>query len=177
MVLLAPRGVGQLPSLMSLALGTASLALLVALSATWGAFVRTIPSKKPERPPYDDKKLWQALVDLEEQLGQVRGPVADIESWRDDLTIAVANGISHVDRAENRVKSTVKRARAELQKHGLEWEGLEAEHNDLRSRDGEGSLPEPMQPVSAGVEPSLPTSILGVPGSFSPNDVLSLSPE
>lgn len=160
---------------MSLALGIASVALLVAIVAAWRAFLWSPDGERGVGPPYDDGKIWEAMVALENQVLEVRGPVADIELWKNDLNLAVAQGIAHVDRAENRIRSTVKRARKELESHGLEWAGLEAEATDLREADGGGGTESELPTVPENVEPRGPTTIPGVPGVFSAEDVMAFS--
>jgi len=61
------------------------------------------------------------------------------------ITLATAEGIERVDRAERRIRSTVKRARKELADNGFESAGLEAENAEIRLLDdlgsGEGGVP------------------------------------
>ena len=61
-----------------------------------------------------------------------------IETELQAVKVAVADGIEHVDRVETRIRGTVKRARKELQEHGLEVPGLEAEATTLSLLDGGG---------------------------------------
>jgi len=56
----------------------------------------------------------------------------------EQLTLAVAEGIERVDRAENRIKATIARARKQLKESGFESPGLDAEAHDLRLVDGTG---------------------------------------
>ncbi len=56
-----------------------------------------------------------------------------------NLTLAVAEGIAHVERAEARIRATVQRARAQLAEAGLESPALEAEGDQLHIFDEPGS--------------------------------------
>jgi len=75
------------------------------------------------------------------------------EDRLNSLTLAVAEGIQHVERAEARIRATVARARSQLREAGLpDTPGLEAEADSLRGSDGGRSEPAPVQPVRAPVE-------------------------
>jgi len=92
----------------------------------------------------------------------------DLESKVAEQTLAVAEGIERVDRAERRIKGTVKRARNELKARGLVDDGLEAEDQQIRDADGEGSDGGGLQPVpedvgQGGNLDEQPSSIPGVP--------------
>ena len=86
-----------------------------------------------------------------------------LEDRMEDLTLAVAEGIKHVERAENRIRATVSRARKELEEHGVQSPGLDAEYRELSVIDGgggpEGGMPEvhqsmvPAQSSVPGVSP------------------------
>jgi len=54
----------------------------------------------------------------------------------DQLGQAVVEGISNVERRENRIRATIGRARKELEAHGLESPAVEAEYRDLQAVDG-----------------------------------------
>lgn len=69
-----------------------------------------------------------------------------------ELTLAVANGIEHVDRAERRIKSTVKRAEEELAALGYEHDGVAAEAAELREQHAGGSGEQEVSPVHHRVE-------------------------
>lgn len=124
-----------------------------------------------------------AMTRLADQLDQARARIEEapdapmtgeglahllqrIESTEDrieDLTLAVAEGIKHVERAENRIRATVSRARKELEEVGVESPGLEAEYRELSLIDGgggqNGGMPEmhqnvvPAQSSVPGVSP------------------------
>ena len=77
------------------------------------------------------------------------------------LRAAVAEGIEHVDRVENRIRGTIKRARKELSERGLESPGLDAEVATLSLVDDQGGGAEAVPVVPAGVgEPQ--SSVPGV---------------
>lgn len=80
------------------------------------------------------------------------------EDRMNNLTLAVAEGISHVDRAEKRVRATVNRARKELRESGVESPGVEAEAAELRLIHGGLGEEEGMPPV--------PTSVVDPPANL-----------
>jgi len=71
-----------------------------------------------------------------------------LEARINHLTLAVAEGIQHVDRAERRIAGVVARSRKLLRESGLESPGLEAEAHDLRLLNGGGGEAEGVPPVS-----------------------------
>jgi len=73
------------------------------------------------------------------------------EDRLNNLTLAVAEGIQHVERAEYRIRATIQRARRELAESGAESAGLEAEARDLREVDGGRGLESGVPPVSTPV--------------------------
>jgi len=88
------------------------------------------------------------------EIGQL---FADMQTCR----AAVAEGIEHVERVENRIRGTIKRARKELHEGGVESPGLAAEVAGLSLVDGERGDTEAMPVVPAGVvEPQ--SSVPGV---------------
>ena len=62
----------------------------------------------------------------------------DLQAEMRDVKAAVAEGIEHVDRVENRIRATVKRARKELSEGGATSPGLEAEAADLLGEHAAG---------------------------------------
>lgn len=84
------------------------------------------------------------------------------------ITLATAEGIERVERAERRVRSTVKRARKELAAEGFESPALEAEDAELRLVDGGGGEDERMRPVREDVEPPGPPPGFAIPGNWTP---------
>lgn len=90
------------------------------------------------------------------------------ETRLNNLTLAVAEGIQHVERAEARIRATVGRARAELRAAGIESAGVEAEAASLQLVDGEGSgggsVPPVSQPLaeSVPIDDRLPSAIPGM---------------
>jgi hypothetical protein len=73
------------------------------------------------------------------------------------ITLAVAEGIQHVDRAEKRIRATVQRAQRELRESGEFHPGVEAEASQLRLVYGDGGDEGGMPPVRADVEGAQPT--------------------
>jgi hypothetical protein len=91
-----------------------------------------------------------------------------------ELTMAVAEGIQHVDRAERRVKATVARARKQLEEHGLESPGLEAEWAEVRDGNGDGGEERGVQPVreEVGGDPSRAIALGdSFPGAWTEGDL------
>lgn len=74
------------------------------------------------------------------------------EDRLNNVTLAVAEGIQHVERAEARIRATVGRARRELRDAGLASPGVEAEAAQLFLDDGTQGPREGVPPVRADVE-------------------------
>lgn len=104
----------------------------------------------PESPadPFDDTEIRSTLAEHASQLGE--------------FTLAIAHGIQHVDTASRRINATVARARKELSEHGLESPALEAEFEQLRLLDGEGSEEIELPPVPQEMGGAQASSIRGV---------------
>lgn len=102
--------------------------------------------------------------------------VSGYDARLNHLTLAVAEGIQHVERAENRIRATVRRAREELLDAGFEPSpGLEAEARELRLVDGEGSARRELPAVRAEVEDDGElVAIPGVPGRVTRGQLRSL---
>jgi len=73
--------------------------------------------------------------------------VEDLSGDLASLKLAVAEGIERVDRAERRIRASVRRARKELLERGLVDDGLEAEDAQLREADGDGGDDDGLQLV------------------------------
>lgn len=123
------------------------------------------------RPSYDPVQLVSAHEDLDGRHSELFARVVQLEAEGDDvlksvkdLTLAVAEGIERVTRAEKRIAKTVQRARAELKARGLEDPGLEAEDHELREFDGERGAEGGLRIVPGEVDPPTPeaSSIKGV---------------
>lgn len=74
-----------------------------------------------------------------------------IEQTLKEMTFAVSEGIERVDRAERRIKQTIKRARKELAEHGFQSPGLEAESAEIQSVDGGGGETHGVHTLQEGV--------------------------
>lgn len=77
-----------------------------------------------------------------------------------DLTLAVSEGIAHVDRSERRVRAVVQSAKARMERAGYIDPGLEAEDQALLELDVADGREERLPPVSEG----LAGGWAGVPG-------------
>ncbi len=121
--------------------------------------------------------LWGALYVIRHVLLGLKrlesaklAPSADVdleplERKMAQLTIAVAEGIERVDRAESRVQTTLRSAQAKFAAGGYEHAGVLAEIDNLPDDDGAGSegaqlqlVPENLAPAVEGDAPS------GIPG-------------
>ena len=105
-----------------------------------------------------------ARVVLEGEVAKMGADVEELMRRVDHLVVAVAEGIERTDRAERRIRDTVKRARKELKAAGLENPGMEAEAEQLRLVDGDGGADGGLRPLPAPVESAAPeaSSIKGV---------------
>lgn len=144
-----------------------------------------VPDSKGEAAAASVQRQLTARVDSIEQLMETcsrrleehERDLAELQVRINELTMAVAEGIQHVDRAERRVKATVARARRQLEDSGLESPGLEAEWAELRERDGDGGEERGVQPVREAVEadPSRPVTLGDFyPGAWTEGDLESL---
>jgi len=88
--------------------------------------------------------------------------IQSLEARIEELTLAVASGILHVNRAEKRVAKSVTGARKLLRDNGLEHAGLEAEVAELRDTDEPRGEEETVQPVPPDVDRNRKTGIPGV---------------
>jgi len=106
-----------------------------------------------------------AATDKLEGLGGILGARTDaLEAERKQMTLAIAEGIERVDRADRRIKDTVRRARKELADDGYAHSGLEAEASEFRPIDGAGGPAGGLQPVPGALEEvdEAPSTIPGV---------------
>jgi hypothetical protein len=78
------------------------------------------------------------------------------DSWvRDalaDLTIALSEGIEHVDRSERRVRAVVQSAKRRMAQAGYDDPGVDAEDSQLQLLDAERGEREELQPVPENVD-------------------------
>ena len=111
--------------------------------------------------------------DLARDGHETRLELAELEKRIGDLVFAVSEGISKVERAEARIRATVRRARAELEDGGTYSPALDAEAAELHLVDGGGSEDEPVQPLRDPVAaPGL--DVRDLPGDWLPEDVALL---
>jgi len=104
--------------------------------------------QRPEPvPPNHD------VTQLTDELRALADDVARLENGFKDVLQAVAEGIERTERAERRIQQTVRRARKELKESGLEDPGVEAEHDQLRTGDGDRSERDGLRVLPASVEP------------------------
>lgn len=150
-----------------------AMALLVALLGAWRAFSLSRAPGTAAPPAYDDRQLRHELEELERQTAALR---ADYVQWQGDINLAVAEGIKHVERAENRIKATIRRAREELEEGGISSPGLDAEALELFGRDEGGGGSRGMQPVPAHVDRDL-DDLSAFPGAWHPEHIRALRGE
>ena len=113
----------------------------------------------------DQGHLKQASVAFGDQLELFGSQMGEVTRRLDETRLAVSEGIERVDRAERRIKATVKRARSELASRGFQDDGLDAENFELQLLDGDGSEPSELPAVHETVEAVKPeaSSVAGVP--------------
>ena len=99
--------------------------------------------------------------DSDEIAAELAHDFALMKAEFEELRVAVAHGIEHVQRTERRIKNTVHRARKELEESGLEHEGLNAEITEISEWDGGGGPAEGLPVMHQDVVPSQ-SSIPGV---------------
>lgn len=107
---------------------------------------------------------------LDEHAGGINSLMERLEDQEERTraqTLAISEGIEHVDRAERRVRAAVARARKRMADLGYEDEGLEAEAQGIRELDGEQRELEGMQPVPEGVEGLEGFDVTDLPGDWS----------
>jgi len=96
-------------------------------------------------------RVTSALARVEGLQGNLADRLDEMVGWKKEISLAVAEGIEKVDRAERRVKATVQRARQEFKKRGFESPALDAEADDLREVHAGGSQPSRVPEVPAPV--------------------------
>jgi len=139
----------------ALIIGTALLALLVLLEATRRVVLRNLSELKRGN---DLLAIDRHRPDTVEEVARVSRAQADQYAlWLEhegkiaNLTLAVAEGIAHVKRAEKRVQGIIQGARKSLEERGLEHPGLEAEAQELLDLDGDPSEVSPLRVMPAEV--------------------------
>jgi len=135
-----------------------NLAMVVAVSligaiVVWAAWYRRVALQGPPTAP-DVPQTCAGCAQTVSKLLLLEGELANVKA-------AVAEGISHVDRVENRIMGAVKRARKELRDSGAEHPGLEAEAAELSLVHGEGS-PSQTMPLMPDVVEQPQSSVPGV---------------
>jgi hypothetical protein len=124
-------------------------------------FGGTAPREAAEVPPAVSLGDLHRITDRLERLESA------LEAQRAELTLAIDEGITHVDRAERRVRAVIQSARRRMESAGYVDEGLEAESAQLQLLHGGGGDGEGLQPVPADVGRPL-SGPPGVPGYFAP---------
>lgn len=140
-----------------------------------GSRGRKDPADTAPAPSEDAQAVREsraAIETLERRLSTLESLVHPrlevLEKANHELTLAVAEGIERVDRAERRVRAAVQRARQRMADLGYEDEGLEAEAQGLHELDAGGGGEEGVQPVQAGVaNPFEGVDISVFPGDWS----------
>lgn len=131
-----------------------ALAIPEALKARVAELELVLDDYKPHRDFFT-----KALEDLAERSDEHQARFKE-------LTLAVAEGIEHVDRSERRVRAAVRRAEKRLDEAGYVDPALEGEIDGLRRRDGEAGEGEGVQPVPADMETSPSFDFSDVPGEW-----------
>jgi len=124
---------------------------------------------------YDTLALTASQDELQKRVDVISDKVnlnhdklASVNLRVDEFRLAIAEGIERVERAERRIKQTVRRARKELEERGLTDDGLEAEAFELQLLDGDRSKQSELPPVPTPVEEAEPELKRrpGYPGRF-----------
>lgn len=133
------------------ALLLAAAALAVSSGSLW--YVRERFDRVDTAPAstYDDSQLRDIVGSHQAHLEELTDAVADLEKTARDQTLAIDEGIKHVDRAERRVRAAVGRARKRMEDLGYVDDSLEAEAEGLREFHGNGSQGEGVQPLREGM--------------------------
>ncbi|MEE8488688.1 MAG: hypothetical protein V3S43_00020, partial [Acidimicrobiia bacterium] len=95
----------------------------------------------------------EVVEGIDRRLERCEIDVDAIQDERKDLIVAISEGIERTDRAERRVKNTIRRARKELETRGYVDPGLEAEDLEFRERDGAGGDEAGLRALPAAVAP------------------------
>ena len=116
----------------------------------------------------DHRELSAKIEAVEVRLKMLDDALEGLDGRLRTMTHAVAEGIERTDRAERRIKATVRRARAEFAEFDVEHAGLEAEAGELRLIDAGGSDGRRVPTVREEVEeaPEPPTSIETIAGKL-----------
>lgn len=128
--------------------------------------IRTIETR--DIPDSDVQGLRQEFADeahaLRSRLDDHETALLELDQYKRDITLAVDEGIRHVERAERRVRQTIRRTQQKLEDVGLSDPALDAEAQEYFDADESGGGEEEVQPVQADVGPDLdgPSSVPGV---------------
>ena len=121
--------------------------------------IRAVENRPSTRVPhpYDDEWIRQALAGLAMADTELEGRVHD-------QTLAIAEGIERVARAESRVAEAVRRAKRRADEAGYTDPGIEAEVAGLQRVDGDGSEASSVPVLHQDLAPDVgsPSSIRGV---------------
>ncbi len=124
---------------------------------------------RPSPTPEPDSRIDGLVTGLQEASDALRSyadGLEDLDRRMVAITLATAEGIERVERAERRIRSTVKRARKELAEQGFESPALEAEDAELRLVDGDGSEADRVPALRDDVEPPGPPPGFAIPGRW-----------
>tara|TARA_R110000824_G_scaffold93713_2_gene226597 strand:- start:157 stop:636 length:480 start_codon:yes stop_codon:yes gene_type:complete len=115
------------------------------------------------------EKCVQSIVDMAVELGAMKAHSDGLEAQLreqsnaiGDQTLAISEGIERTDRAERRIKDTVRRARKKLADSGFADDGLDAEAHELQLGDDRGIEPLPAMPTEMAEPTAEASSIRGV---------------
>lgn len=115
-----------------------------------------------------EASLGELRSELEETELRLEQRVAELASIIEDQNFAIAEGIERVDRAERRIKDTVRRAKARMARAGYVDDGLEAEADQLQLLDAPERPSQGVPPMSDDVEDDPPFDATGIPGDITP---------
>lgn len=137
------------------------------------------PSNLSDRDRWGDRleELLERCRDHDLELERIGAELERFAEQQKRQTIAIEEGIQHVDRSERRVRAVVKRAQERLADAGYEDVGVEAEADGLRSIDVPRGGPEGMQTVLEDVDDgdeAAPADWSGIPGLVTPENLREL---
>lgn len=100
--------------------------------------------------------LRERMSALDESVGQVAAAHVDLETSvavsHKELLFAVEEGIQRTDRAERRIRTTIRSAQKKLAESGLADDAVDAEAVGLRILDEEGEQERGVPPVRESVD-------------------------
>lgn len=124
------------------------------------------PSRASPEPFPDLRAVEERLNEHEQALDGLAAAVNQLGERIDDQRLAIAEGIERTERAERRIRASVQRARARLADSGLADDALDAEAEQLRFIDGDGSANGRVPPMRESMGGPPARDMSAFPGSW-----------